>query len=197
MKIDQIDDLRQAWQTMGEDSSGLVAQLKNLQQAWDNRRQKMLRRFMIECGISFLIYALAIAFIVFGTSETSRAVFGLKVVLLSFTFFIPFSISFFQTIRQLSEKNATGSMGSFIHRSVARLRRLKKVYIVSNYIFCLLLLAAFWFDPFLSQQSLSLALFCYGVVALLMALTFPLWNLSYGKDLSHFEKMEKEWFGGE
>jgi hypothetical protein len=70
------------------------------------------------------------------------------------------------------------------------------VYIISNYTFCLLLLAAFWSDPFLSTQPVSLRLICYGVLGLLIALTFPLWNLSYGKDLKHFEEMEKEWFEG-
>lgn len=195
MKIEQIDELRQAWKTMGEDASGLLTQLNSLQQTWDNRRHKMLRRFMIECGISFLIYAGAIAMIVLQVEDQQRKIFGLKILLLSFVFFIPFTISFLKAIRQLSEKNASESMGSFIHRSVARLRTLKRVYMFGNYIFCFLLIAAFWFDPFLAREPMSLRLICYGVPCLLMLLTIPLWNISYGRDLKHFEKMERDWFG--
>lgn len=194
MKIEKIDDLRQAWQTMGEDVPDLATQLKNLQSAWERRRRKMLRRFAIECGISFLIYATAITFIILSTDDVARKVFGMKVVLLSFVFFIPFTISFYRTIRQLSEKESSESMGSFIHRSVKRLRRLKRIYIAGNYAFCLLLLAAFWFDPFLASQPAWLQWGCYGVVLLLTVLTFPLWKISYGVDLKHFEKMEREWF---
>lgn len=197
MKIEQIDDLRQAWQTMGEGAPGLTAQLQSLETAWNQRRNKMLRRFLIECGLCFLVYAVAIAFIIFGTTETPRRLFGLKIVMMSLVFFIPFTVSFYHAIRQLSEKNATESMGGFIHRSVARLKRLKRIYLIGNYVFCLMLLLAFWFDPFLSVQPAWIRWGCYLLDITLLGLAVPMWNISYGRDLRHFEKIEKEWFEGD
>lgn len=193
MSAETLDSLKTIWNDVQKDSSYEANMLyAELNRQWKERNRKLMLKFIVELGLYLVIYTSAIITIVQTSANFSSQLFGIKIVVLSLLFFTPVGISLFQSLTYLRKVDFTISMTDYVDESIQKLVKSKRLYLRYSYLFSGFMIAMLFTDDFFMSHSQMIKVISVGFVVMATLLIKPYLNISYDKDIRHFEQIKKE-----
>lgn len=193
MSTETLDSLKTIWNDVQKDSSYEANMLyAELSRQWKERNRKLMLKFIVELGLYLVIYTSAIITIVQTSANFSSQLFGIKIVVLSLLFFTPVGISLFQSLAYLRKVDFTISMTDYVDESIQKLIKSKRLYLRYSYLFSGFMIAMLFTDDFFMSHSQMIKVISVGFVVMATLLIKPYLNISYYKDIRHFEQIKKE-----
>lgn len=193
MSAETLDSLKTIWNDVQKDSSYEANMLyAELNRQWKERNRKLMLKFIVELGLYLVIYTSAIITIVQTSANFSSQLFGIKIVVLSLLFFTPVGISLFQSLAYLRKVDFTISMTDYVDESIQKLVKSKRLYLRYSYLFSGFMIAMLFTDDFFMSHSQMIKVISVGFVVMATLLIKPYLNISYDKDIRHFEQIKKE-----
>lgn len=187
----ELDELKGVWNEIESDSTNRSNSLYfELQTRWNQHKEKLRRKFIIEFLVYLVIYIGAILIITTTASGQQAELFGWKVVLLSLIFVAPVGVSLHQSISETRKVDFTTNLITYIDTSIEKLQTSKKLYVRYSYLFSGFTLVMLFTDSFFLSQSLLLKASVIVFIGVSTLVAKPYFNLIYGKDLKHLEQLK-------
>ena len=86
----------------------------------------------------------------------------------------------------------TSPMTAYVEDSIAKLKKSKGLYVRYSYLFTLFMIVMLLTDGYFEQQVLVIKVCVYVFVVASAILVKPAVDMTYGRDIRHFEQIRKE-----